>query len=65
MNKYVEFVSDEDFFNEVKTVIEKYMLVPEYESNEEILKHSENTTDEFKLLYDVYINNINLFHIKI
>lgn len=60
MNKYVEFVSDEDFFNEVKTVIEKYMLVPEYESNEEILKHSENTTDEFKLLYDVYINNINL-----
>lgn len=59
-NKYVDFISDEDFLKEVKVVIEKYMLVPEYESNEAILKHSENTTDEFKLLYDVYINNLNL-----
>ena len=59
-NKYVDFISDADFLKEVKIVIEKYMLVPEYESNEEILKHSENTTDEFKLLYDDYINNLNL-----
>ena len=41
MNKYVEFVSDEDFFNEVKKVIEKFMIVVEYERNYKFIKNYE------------------------
>ena len=47
MNKYVEFVSDEDFLECVRKVVESYQTL------------DENVIDEFKTIFDVCVNQIN------
>lgn len=58
MNKYVNFVSDEDFIECVKHVINAYLSSNTIETPLEILKESKNTIDEFKTLFDVCINQM-------
>lgn len=60
MNKYVDFVSDEDFIECVSYVINSYSDINEdikKVSYEDVLKHSKNTIDEFKTIFDVCVNN--------
>jgi hypothetical protein len=56
INKYVDFVSDEDFLEAVNHVVGAYSLeeksVPE-DDIINILEKSKNTTDEFKAIFDV------------
>lgn len=56
MNKYVSFVSDEDFIECIEHVINAYLSSNTIETPLEILKESTNTIDEFKTLFDVCIN---------
>lgn len=59
MNKYVEFVSDNDFLECVRKVVEAYQSLDENVSPTSILKESKNTIDEFKTIFDVCVNQIN------
>ena len=59
MNKYVEFVSDEDFLECVRKVVEAYQSLDETVSPTSILKESKNTIDEFKTIFDVCVNRIS------
>lgn len=59
MNKYVEFVSDEDFLECVRKVVEAYQSLDENVSPTSILKESKNTIDEFKTIFDVCVNQIS------
>ena len=45
MNKYVEFVSDEDFLECVRKVVEAYQSLDENVTPTSILKESKNTID--------------------
>lgn len=58
MNKYVEFVSDEDFLECIKHVVDAYLLTNELETPLQVLKESKNTIDEFKTLFDVCVNQV-------
>ena len=59
MNKYVSFVSDEDFLEAVKKVIFAYPNYLIEESAIDVLKNSGNTIDEFKTIFDVCVNQIS------
>lgn len=59
MNKYVEFVSDEDFLECVRKVVEAYQSLDENVTPTSILKESKNTIDEFKTIFDVCVNQIS------
>lgn len=59
MNKYVEFVSDNDFLECVRKVVEAYQSLDENVSPTSILKESKNTIDEFKTIFDVCVNQIS------
>lgn len=56
MNKYVEFVSDEDFLECVEHVIDAYILSIEFKTPLAILEESKNTIDEFKTIFDVCVS---------
>lgn len=58
MNKYVDFVSDEDFIQCVKHVVEAYFSAKKIEKPIEILRESKNTIDEFKTLFDVCVTQV-------
>lgn len=57
-NKYVNFVSDEDFLDCVKKVVEAY---PSQKSKSpiDIFKESKNTIDEFKTIFDICVSQTN------
>lgn len=50
---YVNFVSDKDFLKCVNHVVNGYMTINENIDAEYILKHSKNTVDEFKAIFDI------------
>jgi len=56
MNKYVDFVSDEDFLECVEHVVNAYNSTNDFETPIELLENSKNTIDEFKTLFDVCVN---------
>ena len=58
MNKYVEFVSDEDFIECIQHVVDAYLLTSDLETPLQVLKESKNTIDEFKTLFDVCVNQV-------
>ena len=58
MNKYVDFVSDEDFLECIKHVTDAYLSSNNIETPIEVLKESKNTIDEFKTLFDVCVNQV-------
>lgn len=58
MNKYVSFVSDEDFIKCVEHVVNAYLSANTTETPLKILKESKNTIDEFKTLFDVCVNQV-------
>ena len=58
MNKFVDFVSDEDFLECVRKVVEAYQSLDENVTPTSILKESKNTIDEFKTIFDVCVNQI-------
>lgn len=59
MNKFVDFVSDEDFLECVRKVVEAYQSLDENVTPTSILKESKNTIDEFKTIFDVCVNQIS------
>lgn len=59
MNKYVEFVSDEDFLECVRKVVDSYQTLDENITPTSILTESKNTIDEFKTIFDVCVNQIS------
>lgn len=60
MNKYVDFVSDEDFLKCVKKVIDTYIMYNESRHHLDVLKKSKNTVDEFKTIFDVCVGKITI-----
>ena len=58
MNRYVEFVSDEDFLECIKHVVDAYLITNDMETPIELLYESKNTIDEFKTLFDVCVSQI-------
>lgn len=56
MNKYVDFVSDEDFLECVEHVIDAYILTIEFKTPIMVLEESKNTIDEFKTIFDVCVS---------
>ena len=56
MNKYVDFVSDEDFLEAVEHVVNGYPTSDDDDSPITVLKESRNTIDEFKTIFDVCVN---------
>ena len=44
MNKYLEFVSDEDFLSCVEKVIDAYLMSIEFKTPLMVLEESKNTT---------------------
>ena len=59
MNKFIDFVSDKDFLECVKKVVEAYQSLDENVTPTSILKESKNTIDEFKTIFDVCVNQIS------
>lgn len=59
MNKYVDFVSDEDFLESVKHVVDGYPTSIDDDSPITVLKESKNTIDEFKTIFDICVNQSN------
>lgn len=58
-NKYVDFVSDEVFLEEVKKVVESYFnREEEYPELTELLKRNKYGIDEFKAIFDISVNNL-------
>ena len=61
MNKYVSFVSDEIFLEEIKKVVEAYATDEDLSKTPwEVLSNSNETIDQFKTLFDIYSNRFNL-----
>lgn len=61
MNKYVSFVSDEIFLEEVKKVVEAYATDEDLSKAPwDVLSNSRETIDQFKTLFDIYSNRFNL-----
>lgn len=61
MNKYVSFVSDEIFLEEVKKVVAAYASDEDLSKTpEEVLTNSNETIDQFKTLFDIYSNEFSL-----
>lgn len=58
MNKYVEFVSDEDFLICVKHVIDFYLSDEYQEAPMTVLKESKNDIDAIKTIFDVTVKQI-------
>ena len=58
MNKYVDFVSDEDFIECVKHVIDFYLSDEFQESPMTVLKESKNDIDAIKTIFDVTVKQI-------
>lgn len=56
---YVNFVSDEDFLKCIKHVVDGYIIVNEEIDTEYVLKHSRNTVDEFKAIFDIATTEIS------
>ena len=57
-NKYVDFVSDEDFLDCVKWVCDAY---PEDSSVINMDELKRNTIDPFKLVFDLINENMNIY----
>lgn len=61
MNKYVTFVSDEIFLEEVEKVVNVYATDEDLSKTpEEILINSKETIDQFKTIFDIYSNRFSL-----
>ena len=60
MNKFIDFVSDKDFLECVKKVVEAYQSLDENVTPTSILKESKNNIDEFKTIFDVSETKINI-----
>lgn len=61
MNKYVEFVSDEEFLEEVQKVIDTYPDVnQDPPTPSDILKNYNHGIDEFKAMFDMCVNQMDL-----
>lgn len=61
MNKYVTFVSDEIFLEEVGKVVDAYATDEDLSKSPwEVLSNSSETIDQFKTLFDIYSNRFNL-----
>ncbi|MBQ2637493.1 MAG: Eco47II family restriction endonuclease [Methanobrevibacter sp.] len=58
MNKYVDFVSDEDFLECVKHVIDFYLSDEFQEEPMTVLKESKNDIDAIKTIFDVTVKQI-------
>lgn len=58
MNKYVEFVSDEDFLICVKHVIDFYLSDEYQKAPMTVLKESKNDIDAIKTIFDVTVKQI-------
>ncbi|MBQ6629860.1 MAG: Eco47II family restriction endonuclease [Methanobrevibacter sp.] len=58
MNKYVEFVSDEDFLECVKHVIDFYLSDEYQEEPLTVLKESKNDIDAIKTIFDITVKQI-------
>ncbi|MBE6489911.1 MAG: Eco47II family restriction endonuclease [Methanobrevibacter sp.] len=58
MNKYVEFVSDEDFLECVKHVVDFYLSDEFKEVPMTVLKESKNDIDAIKTIFDVSVKQI-------
>ncbi|MFP4402710.1 MAG: Eco47II family restriction endonuclease [Candidatus Nanoarchaeia archaeon] len=56
-NKYVDFISDEDFLECVRSVCESYPEPSEEIDMEDLQK---NVIDPFKMTFDIYSNNIKI-----
>jgi len=55
MNKYVDFVSDDDFLECVRKVVDAYQILEEDVTPTSILTESKNTIDGFKTIFDVCV----------
>jgi hypothetical protein len=53
-NKYVTFVSDKEFLNNVKEVLSFYPDIIENKDYLDVVTNSKNTNDVFKTLFDIY-----------
>ena len=61
MNRYVTFVSDEIFLEEVEKVVDAYATEEDLSKTPwEVLSNSSETIDQFKTLFDIYSNRFNL-----
>ena len=61
MNKYVTFVSDEIFLEEVSKVVDAYATDEDLSKTpQEVLNNSNETIDQFKTLFDIYSNQFSL-----
>ena len=61
MNKYVTFVSDEIFLEEVGKVVDAYATDEDLSKSPwEVLSNSRETIDQFKTLFDIYSNRFSL-----
>ncbi len=61
MNRYVTFVSDEIFLEEVEKVVDAYATDEDLAKTPwEVLSNSNETIDQFKTLFDIYSNRFNL-----
>ena len=59
-NKYVDFVSDDVFLEEVKRVMDSYPdNAKEIPSAIDLLRNSEYGLDEFKIMFDLCMNDIS------
>lgn len=58
MNKYVDFVSDEDFLVCVKHVLDSYLSDEYQQSPIIVLKESKNDIDAIKTIFDVTVKRI-------
>lgn len=58
MNKYLDFISDEDFLECVEKVVDSYQF-PSETTSTTILEESKNTIDGFKTIFDVSVNQIS------
>ena len=58
MNKYVDFVSDEDFLECVKHVIDFYLSDEYQEEPMTVLKESKNGIDAIKTIFDITVKQI-------
>ena len=61
MNKYVSFVSDEIFLEEVEKVVDAYATDEDLSKTPwEVLSNSKETIDQFKTIFDIYSNRFTL-----
>lgn len=61
MNKYVSFVSDEVFLEEIKKVVDAYASDEDLSKTpQDVLNNSSETIGQFKTLFDIYSNHFSL-----